>query len=196
MRQINTIENQSILDVVLQEYGTIDDLFLLVKSNRQFFKDSITRYIPSGSILNISNDSSAVKIHGYYQKRVIKIATAMSYKSNQFILIDYSLTNTIAPGNTASLEITIQCIGDNIQPGYLFIGWGFGDTIQTFLLENNSTKTIVSTQIVPFGISGEYIVTIYGAISMQLPLTVKGWILEDGTWNDAGYWMDNRTWKD
>jgi len=73
-KQITVLAKQSLLDIAIQTRGTISAAFELALLN----KVSVTDVIEVGTVLNYDVTTENTDILGYYTKKNIKPATALS----------------------------------------------------------------------------------------------------------------------
>jgi len=79
---VKVLDNQTLMDISIQVYGTIEGIYLLALSNEL----SITDYLQPGQILEIpNNDNINADTLGYYNKNLIKPTTGQSNLSIESI---------------------------------------------------------------------------------------------------------------
>ncbi len=74
MRQVTALNNQSLFDIAIQEYGTIEAVFDLAMANGLSVTDTLT----AGQVLNVPEVDPAVvqpEIVDYYRRHGIRPAT-------------------------------------------------------------------------------------------------------------------------
>lgn len=85
------LQNQSLLDISIQEYGNLEGLFDLSTANNI----SITDALEAGNILNVpSIESITPDIQGYYKNKQLTPATALDAIDYMLILFEAGLFET------------------------------------------------------------------------------------------------------
>ena len=75
-KQITVQERQTIFDIAIQEYGSVEGVFLLWKDNPDKIP-SFTQQLVPGTKLNIISPPINQAIVGYYEKNTIKPASGL-----------------------------------------------------------------------------------------------------------------------
>jgi len=72
-----TFNGQTIFDIAIQEYGSTNEIFQIIKDNSEIFDNGITTILDPGTLLNIRNDLklSKPRIAAYYKKKGIKVSS-------------------------------------------------------------------------------------------------------------------------
>ncbi|UPZ17763.1 hypothetical protein [Flavobacterium humidisoli] len=86
METIRPQQNQNILDISLQEYGSIETVFDLLEDNDQF---NLTEDISVYEDLKVGREAFKKDIVEYYNSRNLKPATELT-EEEQFLLDNFS----------------------------------------------------------------------------------------------------------
>ena len=77
MNEIRTFAGQTIFDIAIQEFGSTNEVFQIIKDNSEIFDNGITTILIPGTLLKIRNDLklSKPRIAAYYKKKGIKVSS-------------------------------------------------------------------------------------------------------------------------
>lgn len=81
--KIVVLNNQTLLDIAIQEYGTIEAVFELAMANGLGITDELT----TGTKLKIIKAKEETEILGYYKQNTISLSTGITKQNEENIII-------------------------------------------------------------------------------------------------------------
>ncbi len=134
MNNLTTYADQSVFDIALQAYGSVEGVFDILKANAGLQLDS---HIAPGTILQLPGDVVKQEIVDYYKKNNIKPATGALPSLPEFInndmlkqILNYDLAD-----------------GDHVFAGLKLINLNLNATVQLNYSNINSADVQVSLEM-------------------------------------------------
>lgn len=83
MNKVTVGNNQTVWDILLQEYGSVEAFFQMVDSNPTVFTNLNVLLLP-GMVLKVSETAFNSKVKDYYSKRGLKVVNGVKIVDGSF----------------------------------------------------------------------------------------------------------------
>lgn len=165
---------QTVYDLVLQAYGSVEDVFTLMRENPGIFTRGLSTQVTPGAEINAPGASSAPRVQALYNRA--KRAPGTGDSVNATVQVTSAQVSDAYVGGNLTATVQVENTGLRPAIGDLIFDWGFKQSyaVAVFLLPGQQLTVTDTVEGVPVTMLGSHDLVIGGVANYTLNYFIKG----------------------